>query len=342
MHRKIFYIISIWLDLIDMDYEPDEYVVQRDDGSCYKRFKDYSEARDYYNYLQQLDDQRRSVQQNDEIIANQKRLLEMQARNNQTHSRPQVTRQVMDPEYLEWLRYKKATDPAYLKWKKEEDAKKAKEAAERNRIAQERYRQQEESHKKSEVGVYKAKFKKYRDAIAAYEKWYPIIQKLSTFGAAPLYDIITNREDHSGFDYGVKEFLKYKSGYPGFDRMKKAYYEMQNEGLTKTFSSINLEYSYWQSHYKDLIYHHKQMQRCIGKDSRIGLKAYLERLIGNLCGAKDYRRWGFFGLEGEIRRKYKAYWEKFQHIYPIIASHVSNWQSDIGLMYVENHDEDDD
>ena len=116
-------------DLIDMDYEPDEYVVQRDDGSCYKRFKNYSEARDYYNYLQQFDDQRKSVKQNDKIIANQKRLLEMQAQNNRMPNRPIVTRQVLDPEYQEWLQFKKETDPAYLKWGKKVE----REAAERAR-----------------------------------------------------------------------------------------------------------------------------------------------------------------------------------------------------------------
>ena len=116
------------IDFIDRGHEPDEYVVKRDDGSCYKCFRDYSEARAYYNYLQQLDDQQRSVQQNDEIIANQRRLIEIQERKSRIPphrpSVPQVTKQVLDPEYEEWLRFKKATDPAFIAWKAEEERKK--------------------------------------------------------------------------------------------------------------------------------------------------------------------------------------------------------------------------
>lgn len=51
----------------------------------------------------------------------------MQAQNNHMPQRPMVTRQVLDPEYQEWLQFKKETDPVYLKWKKEKEARKAAE-----------------------------------------------------------------------------------------------------------------------------------------------------------------------------------------------------------------------
>lgn len=127
-------------DLINREFKPDEYVVQRDDGSCYERFNDYSEARNYYNYLQQLDDQKRSVEQNDEIIANQKRLLEMQAQNNRMPQRPlfpQPTRQILDPAYQEWLRFMKDTDPKFKEWKRKQEAEEARKREEKERARRE-------------------------------------------------------------------------------------------------------------------------------------------------------------------------------------------------------------
>lgn len=137
-------------DVIDMDYRPDEYVVQRDDGSCYKRFHDSSEARAYYNHLQQLDDQRRTVEQNDEIIANQKRLIEAQERNSRISNRspippmPTVSRQILDPEYKEWLQFKKETDPAYKRWKLQKEAEEARAKAAREAAMREAERKREQ------------------------------------------------------------------------------------------------------------------------------------------------------------------------------------------------------
>ena len=53
-------------------YEND-FVVSRDDGSCYKCFSDYKEAEAYYNYLQSLDDKQQTLKEQkraaDEIAA---------------------------------------------------------------------------------------------------------------------------------------------------------------------------------------------------------------------------------------------------------------------------------
>lgn len=150
-------------DHIDMGYEPDEYVVQRDDGSCYKRFNNFSEAQSYYNYLQQLDDQKRTVAQNDEILANQRRLLDAQERNSRILQRtpvssiPPASRQILDPEYKEWIQFQKETSPEYKKWKREKEAeaerirKLQEEEAERQRInieIQERKRKEQEIKRK--------------------------------------------------------------------------------------------------------------------------------------------------------------------------------------------------
>ena len=91
------------------------YIVESDKGTDRKQFRNEEEARSYYRYLQQLDDQHRVVEQNDQIIACQRK----------GYNRPQKVVQELDPEYAEWLRFKKATDLAFLKWKEEEEKKKA-------------------------------------------------------------------------------------------------------------------------------------------------------------------------------------------------------------------------
>ena len=75
---------------------------------------------------------------------------------------PQSTRQVLDPEYQEWLEFKKATDPEFLKWKQkkqeaqrkvEEERRRAAQEAEQKRVAAEQERQMkaaEERKKKEE------------------------------------------------------------------------------------------------------------------------------------------------------------------------------------------------
>ena len=48
----------------------------------------------------------------------------MQSHNTRIPNKPQVVRQVLDPEYQEWLQFKKETDSAFIAWKAAEDRKK--------------------------------------------------------------------------------------------------------------------------------------------------------------------------------------------------------------------------
>ena len=315
------------------------WVVERSNGSSddRKRFYTYEEAELYMNYLKSVEDREQGLVQQQQIIDNQQKLIELQ---KEQQRRPQVSRQVLDPQYEEWLRFKKETDPAYRKWKEERDAKNARENAEKNRIAEERRKQQREMFWKSEVGVYRAKFPRYNSVIRTYEKWLPIVKKLSFYGSSPLCDIITKYPNSSSYDYGVKEFIRY--GEYSMKCFKKVYLEMQNEYRQRSLVSVELEYSFWENHYRDLVRWHKDLQKSIGDvDSKIGFRYYLKFLIGNLCDARDYRRWGFFGRDGSIRRKFKDYWEEFQCIYPIIEPHINSWANDIQSMYIVNYEDEE-
>ena len=112
------------------------WVVQRSDGSYEgrKEFYSHEEAEVYKNYLQSIEDRERSLELQQQIINNQQKLISSQ---EQRLGRPQVTRQVLDPQYEEWLRYKKATDPGFLAWKAEEEKKaKIREAEARKKAIQ--------------------------------------------------------------------------------------------------------------------------------------------------------------------------------------------------------------
>ncbi len=140
----------------------DVIIVSKDDGTKTRRFTNSEEADAYYEYLKREEvqdsiakNQAAAVAQNKEIIANQQRLIEAQERNNRIPPRPpfpQPTRQILDPDYKEWLQFKKETDPEYKKWKKakeaeeirkrqEESARAAKLQAEREEQERERQRQ---------------------------------------------------------------------------------------------------------------------------------------------------------------------------------------------------------
>lgn len=155
------------------------YVVVRSDGKSEgrKEFYSYAEAEAYQNYLQSIEDRERALAQNQQIIANQERLIRSQ---EQQRIRPNVTRQVLDPQYEEWLRFKKATDPAFIAWKAEEEKKKkAKEDEERIKMAQ-RKKEEDMSYLKrrlkdvayienrinSELKVYQHVSALYREALS--------------------------------------------------------------------------------------------------------------------------------------------------------------------------------
>lgn len=138
-----------------------EYVeICRDDNSCKKRFKWREEedlAEEYYTHLQSLDDQANTYREQkrtaDELEALRKATEEKNRRDRERPFRPpfpQSTRQVLDPEYQEWLEFKKATDPEFLKWKQKKQEAKRKAEEERIRAEQARIKAEQERQKKAE------------------------------------------------------------------------------------------------------------------------------------------------------------------------------------------------
>lgn len=168
-----------WLSNV---YE-DDYIVEKDDGSCYKTFTTYEEAKLYQDYLQQQENQEKLVFEQkrtaDETAALRKATEERNRIERERAFRPPFPpppRQVIDPEYQEWLQFKKATDPEFAKWKreKEEAARRMEEArrraareAEQKRIADElaRKKKEEESRRKKEEEL-----RPYEDNILAKKK----------------------------------------------------------------------------------------------------------------------------------------------------------------------------
>lgn len=115
-----------------------DYVVYSDEGRILRKFPDNelgrAQAEAYFHEVQQLDNQKKIISQNQELI------------NSQRAPRfPQPSRQILDPEYREWLQFKKETDPEYKKWKRQKEQEEARVRAEqeRVRIEAERKREQE-------------------------------------------------------------------------------------------------------------------------------------------------------------------------------------------------------
>lgn len=170
-----------------------EYVeICRDDYSCRRRFKwrdeeDLAEA--YYNHLQSLDNQLKTYHEQKRAADEQKRAVdELEAlrkateeKNRREKERPfrppyPSPRQALDPEYLEWLQFKKATDTEFAKWKreKEEAARKQEKArrravqeAEQKRIADELARKKKEDELRR---IKEEELKPYEDDILAKKK----------------------------------------------------------------------------------------------------------------------------------------------------------------------------
>lgn len=110
------------------------WVVERNgfNHEDYREFDTFSEAKVYQDYLQSIEDREKTLAQNEEIIANQKRLIEEQKRQNSRPGAPQFSRQILDPEYREWLQFQKETNPEYKRWKKEKEAEELKKKVERD------------------------------------------------------------------------------------------------------------------------------------------------------------------------------------------------------------------
>lgn len=168
-----------WLSNV---YE-DDYIVEKDDGSCYKTFTTYEEAKLYQDYLQQQENQEKLVFEQkrtaDETAALRKATEERNRIERERAFRPPFPpppRQVIDPEYQEWLQFKKATDPEFAKWKREKEEtarrleaarRRAAREAEQKRIADElaRKKKEEESRRKKEEEL-----RPYEDNILAKKK----------------------------------------------------------------------------------------------------------------------------------------------------------------------------
>lgn len=110
-----------WLSNV---YEND-YIVTKNDGSCYKCFTTYEEAKLYHDYLQQQENQEKLIFEQkrtaDETAALRKATEErnrMERERPLRHPFPQRTNQILDPDYQEWLQFKKETDPKFANWKK--------------------------------------------------------------------------------------------------------------------------------------------------------------------------------------------------------------------------------
>lgn len=142
-----------------------EIIVSKNDYTQKRIFTDKDEADAYYDYLRKEEMQEEAaraqlttVEQNKQIIENQKRLIEVQEYNRRMPQRPpfpQPSRQVLDPEYREWLQFKKETDPEYLRWKRnkaaEEERRKQEEAARVAKLESERLERERERQKQLQL-----------------------------------------------------------------------------------------------------------------------------------------------------------------------------------------------
>lgn len=333
----------------------DKWRVQRDNGSNYRIFDSFEEAQIYYDYLQTLDNQEKALSQNQKIIENQNRILE-QNKGLRTAPRIQQVRQVLDPEYEEWLRYKKETDPAYQKWKKEKDAEKAKinaERAKRNeeleKIRAARIRKEQESHYRSQISYGKAVLSKHLLIIDTYMKWWPIIEKISQAGVGPVaINFHGGGREYNDLPYFVKRFLEFRTetagyGLEGWKRKCQELKDLQN----RSYSSLETECSYWESGISALERYHKSLQWLIAYEifndyrrryEREGLRKYLEIVINNLKQAKNYRQWGIFS---DVRRRDREYWKKYKNLYTVLEPHLNTWYKDMDILYYRSYDEEE-
>lgn len=269
------------------------WVVERNNGYGRKEFRSHEEAELYKNYLQSLENQEMTISQNQQIIENQQTIIEQGKSQRLTPLQPQRTIQVLDPEYKEWLKYKKDTDPEYKKWKAEEDRKKAEEDKKREKQRLETERERKIEKCISDISRIERIIQNYTERLKIYDKWRTIIQKLLAAGEAPV------RHQHLNFHY-VELFVK-GNGALSLDYIKRTFETMkkakENEDYNafivyhdSCFESINRfknYYSYIQD-YTRYVY------------------LYLRVLKDRLLSSKDWRKYGFFGIDGTFRREKKS------------------------------------
>lgn len=190
-----------------------EYGVQRDDGTCYKSFTDFADAQAYCNYLQQLDNQQKVVDQNKQIIANQQTLINQNSSKQSEHRhlippQKQQVVQVLDPEYLEWLRYKKATDLEFLKWKEEEERKRQEQQEEVKKTQAEKIRKEEQQLCWKKVGEFKSKIYKVETCLIIWKEIFSDVLKLYKIKCKPSESFYSNTKQYAGgngsfFQFGL-------------------------------------------------------------------------------------------------------------------------------------------
>lgn len=93
------------------DVYEDDYIVEKDNGTCYKVFTNYEEAKLYQDYLQQQENQERLVFEQkrtaDETAALRQAVEEQNRLNKQRPPFPPFPHiPPVDPEYIEWKREK--------------------------------------------------------------------------------------------------------------------------------------------------------------------------------------------------------------------------------------------
>lgn len=314
----------------DSRWDKTEYVVTRDDGSCYKCFTDYEAARTYYQYLQQLDNQEKMIAQNQQIINNQNSLLDYQKKNNQNIPRFIPSKPIHDPEYDEWLRYKKATDPKYQEWKREEARKKReieRTQEEENRIWRE---QNEKQEIKKSLPQFKHQLKQLTDGLDAYIKWVPIVRKVLSFGLDAvnyLHNAGDYRCAYSRNSYSVElindDFLRYEEKYSFFldqlKSLKKSIEELSACCEKNDLKTMRIHYSSCSSalaEYNELMREYNNIRRGV-----YYVYEYLYIIKTNFINANDWRRFGLFGPEGKIRRACKYYLERYHDLFIIMKQH---------------------
>lgn len=259
--------------------QADYIEIYRDDYSCRRRFKyreEEEEAQQYFNYLQSLDNQQQSLEKQKEIAEQLKRQNDLVERNITTHnpsqdqknngsfppqgpnfSKPSVTNLVLDPEYKEWLQFKKESDPQFREWKRQKDAEKERIRAEqeRFRIEAERKRIQEREKAEAERKRAEAERKREEEAIKREKEkeLKPLEDSILSNKKLPISIRIkvaseTYREDV------MLRCLKYKTGALGFvDALK------QNPHIT---DRVRIELAKKEQYWKSILGENKDDDGC--------------------------------------------------------------------------------
>ena len=305
-------------------WDKTEYVVTRDDGTCYKCFTDFDEAKAYYQYLQQLDNQEKLVAQNQQIINNQNAILDFQKQAQQNTPRFIPSKPIFDPEYEEWLRYKKATDTKYQEWKRNEDRKKReaqKKLDEENRIWRE---QNEKDTIKKSVTQFRNELKQQTDSLNAFIKWAPIFRRILSYGIDSvnyLHDVGDAAIGSWGNVYKDETINKYFFS----NESKISYFLNQLKTIDNDLEALSAslpkdDLNTMRQLYNSCQYSLDKLKRDLG-DMRFGVVdvyEYLYIIKANFIRAKNWDYYVIMGPLAKVRRACKEYLKKYQDLYVIM------------------------